>query len=96
MVTVFTWNRKKAAANLRKHGVSFDQAKEVFADPFHITVENDSIGDEQRYVAIGMLKHFALAVVVYVDRSNPDTEIIHIISARKAESYEKILYNAQG
>jgi uncharacterized DUF497 family protein len=87
----------KAAKNLLAHGVSFETAKEVFIDPNQVTVENYFIEDqgEQRYGIIGLARDLVLLLVAFVDRSEPDTETIHIISARKATKYEQTTYEKQ-
>ena len=81
----------------REHGISFEMAREVFADPNHIVTENYHFEDEgeQRYLAIGMTPNLALVVVAFADRSEPVVEIIHIISARKAVAYEQSIYEDQ-
>ena len=91
------WNLRKAERNFRVHGVSFETAAEIFGDPSHIVTENYFIKDEgeQRYQAIGMSRGLALLLVVFVDRSRPDEEVVHIISARKATAYEKSAYEDQ-
>jgi uncharacterized DUF497 family protein len=93
----FTWNPSKAARNLRLHGISFETAKEAFGDPNHVAAENyfvDAEG-EQRYQLIGMTRKLMLLLVVFVDRGEPDVEVIHLISARKAVDYEKSIYQDQ-
>jgi len=87
----------KAERNKRSHGVSFELAQEVFADPNHIVTKNYHFAGEgeQRYLAIGMTRKLILLVVVFVDRTEPDAEIIHIISARKAVAYEQSIYEDQ-
>ena len=97
METRFTWDPAKARANERNHGISFDVAREVFADPNHIVAENYYFEDEgeQRHLAIGMTLDLTLVVVVFVDRSDPAVEVIHIISARKAVAYEQSIYEDQ-
>jgi uncharacterized DUF497 family protein len=95
MATRFTWDPTKAASNRRDHGIPFEMAQEVFADPNHIVTENYYVEGEQRYLAIGMTYRLALVVTVFVDRSDPSREIIHIISARKAVAYEQNLYEEQ-
>jgi uncharacterized DUF497 family protein len=73
----------------------------VFSDPKQVVAENYFIDGEQRYQIIGMTKGLILLLVIYVDRSNPDLEIIRIISARKAaapkalsgeESFDRLLF----
>ncbi len=97
MYARFTWDPAKAERNQRNHGISFEMAREVFADPNHIVTENYHFADEreQRYLAIGMTRSLLLVVVVFVDRSEPAGEIIHIISARKAVAYEQSIYQDQ-
>ena len=93
----FTWDPSKAKRNEKDHGITFESAREAFEDPNHIVTENYHFADqgEQRYVAIGMTRSLVLVVVVFVDRSDPDDEIIHIISARKAVDYEQSIYEDQ-
>jgi len=93
----FTWNRAKAERNQRVHGISFETAAEIFDDPNHVVGNNYFIESdrEQRYQAIGMTRKLVLLVVVFVDHSQPDTDLIHLISARKAVDYEESIYNDQ-
>jgi uncharacterized protein len=93
----FTWDPAKAERNQRIHGISFETATEVFDDANHVAGENyfsESDG-EQRYQVIGMTRRLVLLLVVFVDRRQPDAEVIHLISARKAVDYEKSIYNDQ-
>ena len=85
----FEWDEEKAKANLKKHGVSFDEATTVFVDPFSITIcdpEHSEI--EQRYIDFGSSGKGRVLVVVYTER-DPN---IRIISCRKATSLERKLY----
>jgi uncharacterized DUF497 family protein len=68
--------------------------REVFADPNHVVTENYRFEDEgeQRYLAVGMARNLVLVVCVFVDRSGPGVDVIHIISARKAVAYEQSIY----
>jgi uncharacterized DUF497 family protein len=95
METRFTWSKSKAQSNLRKHGVSFEQAVEVFSDPHHLVVEDIHDAAEQRYMAMGLTLNVMLIVVVFVDRSEPGVEVFRIISARKAVAYEESQYREQ-
>jgi len=92
----FTWSRSKAKRNLAKHGVSFEAAQQAFFDPNLIVVEDceDDRG-EMRYHAIGRAATQLLLLVVFVDRSEEDREIVHIVSARKATAYEERTYSDQ-
>jgi uncharacterized DUF497 family protein len=85
----FEWNEKKAEDNFRKHGVSFDEAKTVFNDPFSITIyDPDHSSDEQRYVDIGLSSKGRLIVVSYSERDKR----IRIISSREATRKEQREY----
>lgn len=95
MKTRFTWDPEKAERNLRKHGISFEAAAEVFADPNQIAAENYFVQGEQRLQIIGMTRRLVLLLVVFVDRSESGTEIIHIVSARKGQAYEQSAYEDQ-
>jgi uncharacterized protein len=92
----FTWRPEKAKRNLAKHKISFETATEVFSDPYLIVVEDceDERG-EMRYQAIGRAASEVLLMVVYVDRSSNEEEVLHIISARKGEDYEQRTYARQ-
>jgi uncharacterized protein len=90
----FTWDRAKARRNLKKHRVTFEQAQQVFFDPYLIVVEDCEVDGEMRYHALGYTGS-DLLLVVHVDRSKEDKEIIHIVSARKANAYEQGAYSDQ-
>lgn len=77
----FEWNVSKAAANLRKHGVSFNEAASVFFDPLSATGDDPdhSVG-EKRFVTFGTSSSGRLLVVAHVDRDSA----IRIITAREA------------
>ncbi|GAX36205.1 BrnT family toxin [Nodularia sp. NIES-3585] len=67
----FEWHEKKAQENLRKHGISFEEAKTVFNDPFSITITDSKHSDhEERYIDIGLSSRNNLVVVVYTDRTS--------------------------
>jgi uncharacterized DUF497 family protein len=85
----FQWNPRKAAANLIKHDVSFDEGSTVFGDPLAATIDDpEHSADETRYVTIGHSARGRLIVVVHADRQ----EDIRIISARRATLGEKKKY----
>lgn len=84
----FEWDRRKAAANVSKHNVSFQEALAVFADPLaRIFDDEDHSIDEPREIIIG---HIAkrLLVVCFTMRG----ESVRIISARRATRLERIEY----
>lgn len=82
----FEWDQKKAEQNLRKHGVSFEEAVTVFYDPLAATFDDpdDSVG-EHRYVSIGLSSRDRLLVVAHAERG----ENLRIISARLATAHER-------
>jgi uncharacterized protein len=81
------WDPKKAAANVRKHGVSFADAATVLSDDLAITIE-DPRHSEQRFVTIGTDALGRILVVVYTYRGDK----IRLISARDATSNERERY----
>lgn len=89
MSLCFEWDAAKAAANLRKHGISFELAVRVFADPFAISHQDRIEGDEQRWQTLGMADGVLLLLVAHTVRDEDDGEIIRIISARAATRKEK-------
>ena len=85
----FEWDPIKAATNLRDHGVSFEEATTVFADPLAMLMADpDHSVDEERYVLLGESTQRNLLVVAFADRP-PRTRLI---SAREATPYERRHY----
>ena len=85
----FEWDDQKAASNLRKHGVSFDEAVSVFGDGRALTFsDTDHSEFEDRSRTYGISNKTRLLVVVHIERRHG----IRIISARKATRYEKSVY----
>lgn len=82
---VFEWDAVKAASNLRKHNISFEQACEVFFDPFVRLVDAGDSG-EAREAAIGLTEDWSMLFVVHVVR---DADTIRIVSARPATPSER-------
>ena len=86
---VFVWNEQKAQINRRKHdGVTFEQAAEVFFDPF-VKIVDASRELEAREAAIGLDRKWNLLFVVHVIREG---EQIRVISARRATRQERQAY----
>ncbi|MCL4529091.1 MAG: BrnT family toxin [Chloroflexi bacterium] len=87
--TEFEWDEEKAKSNLRKHGVSFDEAATIFNDPRIATISDpDHSEDEERYISIGMSVVMRLLTVIHAFRK----ERIRLISARRATKAEKKNY----
>ena len=87
----FTWDPRKEAANRRKHGVSFDEARTVFADDNARLIDDpDHSGAEDRFVLLGLSSKLRVLIVCHAYRRS-DREI-RIISARKANRHEQSFY----
>lgn len=86
----YQWDKDKAAANLRKHGIDFADAVSVFSDDLAITILDERF-DEERFATIGMDALARVLVVIYTCRGNE----IRVISARKANQREIQQYQEQ-
>jgi uncharacterized DUF497 family protein len=88
----YDWDKRKAARNLSKHGVAFEEAVTVFDDPLFVIFEDpDHSGRENRYIIVGESNRQRLLVVAYTER----LERIRIISARKATPAERKTYEEE-
>ena len=86
MGLAFKWDAKKAAANLQKHGVSFEEATSAFGDPLSLTIcDPQHSGDEERYVLVGLMERHRLVVVAHTE----EADTVHIINARPATPTER-------
>ena len=85
-----TWDRSKNLSNQKKHGVSFDEARELFvSDVDYLELPDDAHSeDEDRFIAIGPIRR-GLVLVVWTER---DEDVIRIISARWATKSEQKLF----
>jgi uncharacterized DUF497 family protein len=87
----FEWDDRKAAANAKKHGVSFEEARSVFVDERAKLIDDpDHSEDEERFVLLGLSSTLKLLLVCHCYRS--ESNIIRIISARKASANEARSY----
>jgi len=87
----FEWDPSKAAANIRKHHVSFEEAKTVFFDDFAVQFFDEGHSeDDERFIMLGMSSNAKLLVVCHCERAQG--EVIRIISARKATRGEAAFY----
>jgi len=85
----FEWDDEKAVTNLRRHGVSFGEATEVFYDPNALEAHDQQHSmEEKRFFIIGLSSR-RLLYVVYAERT---ADIVRIISARKANKSERGIY----
>lgn len=89
----FEWDEKKEKINIQKHGISFEQASYVFADPFALNKYDDKHSDdEERWILLGKSLNETILVVAHTFRSKNDIELVRIISARKAVKKELQTY----
>jgi len=87
----FEWDTQKAASNLERHGVSFDEASTVFGDPLARTVpDEDHSIDEERELTIGLSMALRIVVVWHTDRG----DVTRIIGARLATMTERRAYES--
>ena len=85
----FSWNPKKAASNLNKHGISFEEAATVFGDPLSDTFPDpDHSLKEYRFIIIGSSESGKILVVAHTD----DGELVRLISAREVTHGERKSY----
>jgi uncharacterized DUF497 family protein len=89
MEFLFEWDPDKEAANRRRHGVSFDEAKTAFSDPLAVTMPDpDHSANETRFLLLGTSNHGRLLLVAHTDRG----QRVRIISARPASRRERRTY----
>lgn len=87
----FEWDELKAAANLKKHQVSFEEAKSIFFDEFGIQFfDEEHSSNEERFLMLGLSSSANLLIVCHCERQRG--AVIRIISARKATRRESAFY----
>jgi uncharacterized DUF497 family protein len=89
----FAWHREKAESNLKKHGVSFEEASTVFGDPLSLIIHDPMHSDhEDRFILSGMSSGMRFLVVCHVCH---DEKHVRIISARIATKQERGNYESR-
>jgi uncharacterized DUF497 family protein len=87
----FEWDPKKAHANQKKHGVSFEEAKSAFSDERGLVIDDPEHSEsEDRFVLLGMSSALRVLIVCHCYRAGGD--VIRVISARKADDQEQTDY----
>lgn len=87
----FEWDPEKASSNIKKHGISFDEAKTVFDDDFgRLIPDPDHSEDEERFILLGM--SYTLKVLTVVHCYKDEDGVIRIISARASTKIEERQY----
>lgn len=94
MELIFEWDKNKASANLRKHKVSFEEGKTIFADELLVTFPDEIHSDnEERFISIGTSANSRLLLLVHTEKDFEENNIvIRIISCRKATKLEREVY----
>ena len=92
----FEWDETKNLSNRRKHGVSFEEASQVFSDPLYVSVQDRVEGGELRWQTLGLVEGVLLLAVAHTVREERDdgilVDVIRIISARPATRKERRRY----
>ena len=92
----FEWDDAKAAANFRKHGVTFEQAATVFRDPLALSLYDEEHSEtEERWLMLGEDENGALLVVNHTFEELSDGEaLVRVISVREATAHERAQYES--
>jgi uncharacterized protein len=88
----FAWDSEKAKSNLRKHGIAFEDSVRAFADPHLISDIESHVDGEDRWRTIAMLDGSIVVFIIHTISDLSDTEVIRIISARRADRKERRYY----
>jgi uncharacterized DUF497 family protein len=92
----FEWDETKNLSNRRKHGVSFEEACQVFLDPLYVSVQDRIEGGESRWQTLGLVEGVLLLTVAHTVREELEdgalVDVIRIISARRATRKERRRY----
>jgi uncharacterized DUF497 family protein len=95
----FEWDPAKNLSNQRKHGVSFEEAAQVFRDPLYLSWKDRVQNGEERWLACGEVEGMSLLIVAHTIREEledgSEIEVVRIISARKAEPRERRRYEKE-
>ena len=92
----FEWDERKNLANQRKHGVSFEEAAQVFLDPWVVSVQDRIEDGEERWQSLGLVDDVLLLLVAHtIQEESATQEVIRIISARCATPTERRRYEEE-
>lgn len=95
----FEWDQAKNLSNQRKHGVSFEEASQVFLDPLYVSAQDRIEGGERRWQTLGIVGGLLLLMVGHTvqeeDEGGAAVEAIRIISARRATRKERRRYEEE-
>ena len=89
----YEWDQNKNYANQNKHGISVDEAIEIFDDPLHVSILDEKYSYfEERWIPVGTTKNMSIIVVVNLFFSDEGEEVIRVISVREATNNERKQY----
>jgi uncharacterized DUF497 family protein len=89
---IYIWDEKKARVNFEKHGIRFEEAQVIWGDPKSLEYFED-FAEEERFIRVGLNPSRGILLVVFCERGKGD--IVRIISARKATTSEKEIYEKE-
>ena len=93
MERVFEWDKQKAESNYRKHGIRFEEAAQVFADPLAVSEQDRIENGEERWQTVGTVGGCLVLLVAHtVLLEDENLEVIRIISARRLDRKERKRY----
>ncbi|MDW8326212.1 MAG: BrnT family toxin [Anaerolineales bacterium] len=94
MKLVFEWDAKKAKVNLKKHRISFEEAKTIFNDPLLVTFPDEEHSEaEERFISIGISASNRVLLAIHTEHEEAkDSLVIRIISCRRATASERRVY----
>ncbi len=96
MPILFEWDPNKARTNIEKHGVSFEDAMQVFNDPFALSAQDQIEDGEYRWRTVGLVGGVVVILVAHTRWGEDEVdEVIRIISARRAERRERMDYERE-
>lgn len=90
---IFEWDDEKARTNLRKHHVAFEDAVRAFLDPLSVSIFDRLVDGEERWHLLGVVDGMRMLLVVHTFRESGGRETTRIISARRAERWERRHYD---
>ena len=89
----FEWDERKDRSNQRKHGVGFEEAAAVFADPLHVSWLDERFSAfEERWVTVGQTTQGVTLTVANLFFDERGDEVVRVISARRATNREREAY----
>jgi uncharacterized protein len=89
----FEWDAGKAASNLKKHRVSFDEAKTLFNDPLLATFpDSEHSAYEQRFISVGVSAKNRVLLLVHLEAIDGDHVLVRLISCRRVTAAERKVY----